>query len=246
MEYVLMDRVSAQVIVLGNYVSMTIIPTQLVKDILQHTITKTIVDHYTWFYNSKLYLFGGYNNYDIYHDLWEYDPSLNEWIQLNALSFPQSLLFVVESAVVFVPKQSSFDLYIYGGIDGRDYNAIYSLYRYSSISNTWVQLRDGPVGYEGAKAVYVNETNSIRVVSGYPVNDQYYNNHILYTFEYSIDSDIWIVVAPRSVDQVRYQSTANYFGDNYAVVYGGILPSSTDACFESSLQVLDLRTYLLN
>ncbi|KAJ3324958.1 Multiple epidermal growth factor-like domains protein 8 [Boothiomyces sp. JEL0866] len=198
------------------------------------------VDHYTWFHNSKLYLFGGYTNYDIYHDMWVYDPTLNKWAQINTLSFPLGLQYTVESAIVFVPKQTSFDLYIYGGIDGRTYNPVLSLYRYNSISNAWVQLRDGPAGYEGAKAIYISETNSVRIISGYPVNDQYYNNQVLYTFEYSIDSDMWLVVAPRSVDQVRYQSTVTYIGNSYGAVYGGLLPASSGSCFESSLQILDL------
>ncbi|KAJ3274808.1 Multiple epidermal growth factor-like domains protein 8 [Terramyces sp. JEL0728] len=198
------------------------------------------MDHYSWVYNSKLYLFGGYTNYDIYHDLWEYDSSTNRWKQLTATTFPQNLQYNLESAVVFVPRTSGFELYVYSGIDGRYYSPAYSLFKYDSAANTWIRLRDGPVGLEGGKAVYSLETNSIRIISGYPVNDQYYNNDVLYTFEYSIDSDIWLVLAPRNIDKMRYQSSVDYLGDNYAFVYGGMLPASADACFESNVQILDL------
>jgi Kelch motif/Galactose oxidase, central domain len=104
----------------------------------------------TWVYNNKLYLMGGSGNAGYFNDLWEYDPSTNNWTWLKGSSTTYQLgiygtLGVASSSNVPGARRASSSwvysnkLYLFGGSAYNGSATLYhnDLWEYDPESNNW-------------------------------------------------------------------------------------------------------------
>lgn len=197
-------------------------------------------DHTTFWLNSRLYLYGGQDtNLNVFGDFWEYDLTSNIWSRIIGITGSVPLLY--ESTVVVVPSQTTFQIYVTGGIS-RSGNVNMNLYCFDSGQLKWINLGYTPVSYQGGSGVYHPQTNSINfAISGYPNYDLAYNQDQMYSWKYSIDTQIWRPVGLRSPTEVLYLGEGIYDSSaEIAIVHGGLALNSLDKCFESRLWQLDL------
>jgi hypothetical protein len=110
---------------------------------------------------------------------------------------------------------------------------------FDSKTSQWTKKTSGPVSYQGGSGIYHKPTNSLRFLTGYPVSDSYMSRG-LFTFEYSISSGKWAVLAKRTDTEILYQSQAFYLDSEVAIIHGGLSPDSITNCFQSKVLILDL------
>ena len=202
-------------------------------------------DHTTFWFNSKLYMYGGQDTrLNIFGDLWEYDLTLNIWSRIQDIT--GSVPYLFEPTVVIVPSDTTFQIYVTGGIS-RSEKVNINLYCFDYTLKKWIDLGYAPVAYQGGSGVYHNETNSINfALSGYPNYDAAYNSGQLYSWKYSIDTQIWSPMGLRSPAEILYLGKSIYDSSSeIALVHGGLALNSADQCFVSSLWQLDLGKFLI-
>jgi N-acetylneuraminic acid mutarotase len=171
-----------------------------------------------------------------FFDIWIYDVQRNEWNAIEPDSRPPSQLRdTFEPVAIFVPKATGFDIFVYGGVNYRTNSAMRILYRFDSVINNWIiESTLGPVAYQGGSGVYHSETNSLRFITGYTLPRNYF------TYEYSINSGTWNVLARRASNTLLYQTPVIYTNPEIALVHGGYSPDSVTSCFQSVVEVLDV------
>jgi N-acetylneuraminic acid mutarotase len=104
-----------------------------------------------WTLNNKLYLMGGYAS-GIRNDLWEYDPSTNNWTWIKGANTTNQVgnygTFGVEAATnVPGARYSSAScvvngkFYLFGGNDGNGSAVFNDLWSYNPVTNNWTFLK---------------------------------------------------------------------------------------------------------
>lgn len=111
----------------------------------------------------------------------------------------------------------------------------------------WKALRSPPISWQVATGVYHEDSNSIYIMSGHPLSDNYaFNYHLYYTFKYSIDADFWVPIASRPMNASRLFSSVQNLGNNYAIISGGMSVGYYDSvisdkpCFSQTVQIFDI------
>jgi Galactose oxidase, central domain len=197
-------------------------------------------DHITFWFNSKLYLYGGQNaNQFLFGDLWIYDIAMNTWTSVPGITGPAPLLY--EPTVVVVPSPTDFQIFVTGGIS-RSGTINMNMFSFYSGDRRWKDLGYTPISYQGGSGVYHSETNSINfAMTGNPNYDLAYNDAQIYSWKYSIDTGIWSPNGLRSPAEVLYLGKAVYDTETESVfVHGGLSLNSAEKCFQSRLWQFDL------
>jgi N-acetylneuraminic acid mutarotase len=200
-------------------------------------------------HNSELYIYGGFGRFDAYADIWKYNTQ-SDWQMVSAGAedlFDPPIQF----QIAYVPRADGvyYDLFMIGGSGGSRGGYTNVLYKYQSDVNRWSTIEAAPMSALGGSMVYHQQSNSLYLVSGYPIYDYYsFVNGSYYTWKYQIDSGTWIPLAPRSVSQLRSNVVGVHADNDQAVVFGGtprghgMEDTSGLDCFASTLQVLDIGT----
>ncbi|KAJ3302728.1 Multiple epidermal growth factor-like domains protein 8 [Kappamyces sp. JEL0829] len=199
--------------------------------------------HRTWWFQSRLILFGGIDLKQGYTDVWSWNMSLNQWTLLGTSCTSRSnsnCPVVFEPAVVFVPvSQSDFVIYVFGGVNYYTGMSSSKLYKFASASGEWSYISNGPVSYQGGQGVFHANSNSLRFFGGFPNQDPYFSSGISTTFEYSIDAGVWGHAASYD-NSIYYEGRAVYAENEIAIFHGGQNIGSFDTCFSGKVKVLDL------
>lgn len=130
-------------------------------------------------HGSKGYFFGGYNGTDFLNDLWEYDPLMDSWTELD------SLPDIGRSGAAAVVIGDT--VYIIGGKTDSDF-AIPDVWAYSFSSGTWQQKNDLPGANWRGNAVTVY--GSAYLTFGRNELNQFQNE----LFEFDPQLDTWTAI----------------------------------------------------
>ncbi|KAI8927747.1 hypothetical protein BC831DRAFT_503807 [Entophlyctis helioformis] len=202
--------------------------------------------HYSWVSNGLLYIYGGVVRNSAVRDMWRYSPITNAWTQLLPRTsvvppLSQDATYVVTPG----STPSSFKLYAMGGyVDSSSYTR--SLYVFDSDSMSWTLLSPCPSGIGGGAAVYHPATQTIQIVTGYPITySPSLAANIQLVYQYSIPSDSWATWSSQALSHNRYRSQAVYVAPDYALVFGGLEKGWDETrlgndCVSGELQLLDL------
>jgi Kelch motif/Galactose oxidase, central domain len=167
-----------------------------------------------WVYNNKFYLFGG-NYYSsttyMYNDLWEYDPSSNNWRWIKGSNTPgqygnYGTKGVTTSSNVPGSREDFFTwvnnekTYIFGGIGFSSSSQAYlaDLWEYNAITNNWTWINGSNLtnypGTTGTQGV-ASSTNFMGVRYG---GSSWFFNNKLYAMggygkiaNFEVRDDVW-------------------------------------------------------
>lgn len=188
-------------------------------------------------YNDKLYMFGGFDGSDYLAEMWEYDPDTLTWTLLYNSSSETG-----DSGIAPCGRQGSgmvsygSDLYIFGGSwDDSGYQYSDALWKFSTVSNTWIKVVDsgGPVGRQNHGLVIISD--DIYVIGG--VSGVSRETELGDMWSYNITSDTWTMRANTFVPVLSVSSARHsvVVYDSKIYVYGGrsvTAPSANAAHFE--------------
>lgn len=173
--------------------------------------------------NDKLYMFGGFDGSDYLAEMWEYDPATLTWTLLYNSSSETG-----DSGTAPCGRQGSgmvsygSDLYIFGGSwDDSGYQYSDAIWKFSTVSNTWIKIVDGggPVGRQSHGLVIISD--DIYVIGG--VNGASIETELGDMWSYNITGDTWTMLANTFVPALTVSSARHsavvYDGKIY--VYGG-------------------------
>ena len=122
--------------------------------------------HTSWWFGSKLILFGGIDQKEGYIDVWMFDPFSRKWEVLGSkctIYCPT----VFEASTVFVPvSKSEFSIYVFGGVHWNNGISSFKLYHFNSTTTTWSYISNGPISHQGGTGVYHQKSNSLRFLGG--------------------------------------------------------------------------------
>jgi hypothetical protein len=108
-------------------------------------------------------------------------------------------------------------------------------------------MGNAPISYQGGTGIYHEETNSLRILTGYPNYDEIFQTKFnLFTYEYFVESLSWNPTAPRLNEAILYQSTSFLLPNEMVIVHGGISIENSTSCFQNNFMVLDLGIILNN
>jgi len=127
--------------------------------------------------NGNFWMFGGWNNYNVYGDLWKYDPVINEWTWMKGSGLPndagnygaQGITSPTNNpparsgAVSWTDSQGNF--WMFSGNQGSDYC---DLWKYNVSTNEWTWMK-GP-NLQGQPGVY--GTRGVSNPANYPGSRQ--------------------------------------------------------------------------
>ncbi len=180
---------------------------------------------------SNFYIFGGTTDIPAYlnGEFWKYSLNQNpQWTQLTANG--SSNRYYTASATI------NSDLFIIGGYDSSQSNWLKDLWKYNSITQTWVQLSDFYFGITGHTCVAYNQ--SIFVFGGQDSSGNVHNN----VYQYDVFSDIWSSDATvGGPPQARYYHTASIIGPNM-FIFGGTNPYNTNTPYLNNLWQYNVST----
>ncbi|KAG0326619.1 Multiple epidermal growth factor-like domains protein 8 [Dissophora globulifera] len=147
--------------------------------------------HFSFVYNSDLYIYGGISSYGGLADVWKYNGK--QWTQQQPINPEQLPEGRNGPACVIITYNNVTQLVVFGGMTAsgettRDLN-------FYSISTAMWKKSDhqNSVGLAGATAVYHKATESIYLFGGM-VNQTTRN---VITYQYFIQQDLWYALAPR-------------------------------------------------
>ncbi|KAF8938306.1 hypothetical protein BGZ58_001168 [Dissophora ornata] len=161
--------------------------------------------HFSFVYNSDLYIYGGVSVVGGMVDIWKYNGK--QWTLQQPINPDQLPNGRIGPACVLVTSNNSTQLVSFGGMNAAG-ETMRDLNFYDINTAMWKQAdHQNSIGLAGAKAVYHEATESIYFFGGM-VNQTTRN---VITYQYFIQQDLWYALAPR-IDPLTSTPLTNYTG----------------------------------
>jgi N-acetylneuraminic acid mutarotase len=127
----------------------------------QYKISYTRSKHSAVNYNNNIYFFGGYYGTTYYNDLWKFDTTSTNFIQVVSTG---TTIIPVRSGISMIEYNGN--IYVFGGQNGTA--CLDDLWSYSLSGNTWAKISTAPFKRCFYSAVQYN--NSLIIFGGYYLN----------------------------------------------------------------------------
>jgi hypothetical protein len=150
--------------------------------------------------------------------------------------------------LIFDKSDTSFKIYLTGGVELATKHSSKKTFEFDYGLRKWTYLGISPIGYQGGKGIYYKATNSLRLLTGYPIYDPaiIFGDVRLFVYDYSLNSGSWSLAGRRFPENILYHSTALILDDEFALVHGGQSPENKNTCYASTINVLDLGDSKIN
>jgi N-acetylneuraminic acid mutarotase len=132
-------------------------------DIINYTQTSSLIrsEHSAVYYDNNIYFFGGYASGTYYNDLWKFNITSSDFMQVITTGIT---IIPVRSGISMIEHDSK--LYVFGGQNGT--SCFNDLWSFSVAGNSWTKISTAPVKRCFYSAVKYN--NSLIIFGGYYLN----------------------------------------------------------------------------